>query len=119
VNPYSLTVNGLAPDTFSIVSFRGREAMSSAYSFRVVAAALVDADDIERAALGQSAILMWTVGQSVRAFHGVLASLRVGYEGTGSTCVFLDFPSAWSSKAMILFITGELANVCDGSCDPD
>jgi len=93
-------VNGLAPDTFSIVSFRGREAMSSAYSFRIVAAATVDGDEIEQRALGQSAILMWTVGSSIRAFYGVIASLRVGasLDAGRAACQVHFVPRLWLLK---------------------
>ncbi|APR76033.1 VgrG protein [Minicystis rosea] len=74
--PYQLTVDGFAADRFRVQSFSGKEAMSEAYSFDIVVTA--DAgEDIERAALGKRAALVLNVGEAPRAFHGVVAAVRL------------------------------------------
>ncbi|MFO0618677.1 MAG: type VI secretion system tip protein TssI/VgrG [Polyangiaceae bacterium] len=74
-NPYTLTVDGFDEDTFTVQSFEGQEAMSDAYSFRVVALAS-GAEELERTTLGASAVFTWSIEGRVRAFYGVIASIR-------------------------------------------
>src|SRR5690242_16962953 len=74
--PYQLTVDGFADDAFRIHSFRGNEAVSEAWSFDVVVTAEAG-DEIERAALGKRATLVFNVGEEQRAFYGVVASVRL------------------------------------------
>jgi type VI secretion system secreted protein VgrG len=74
--PYQLLVDGFPAGFFRVHSFTGKEALSSAYAFDIVATG--DAgDEIERRALGQRATLLFNVGPSQRAFYGILAAVRV------------------------------------------
>ena len=75
---YEFRVEGFSPDHFRVRSFTGRETLSQPYSFHIVATCADEADkDLERLALGQRAVLTWHVGKAPRAFHGVVAAVRL------------------------------------------
>ena len=74
--PYQLSVDGFAPDHLRVHSFRGKETISEAWSFDLVVTAEAG-DDLERAALGQRAMLLFHVGEAPRAFYGIVAAVRL------------------------------------------
>ena len=58
--------------------FRGREAISEAYSFEVDVSAEPGSDEaVEVAALGERATFVWSYGGQQRAFYGVVAAVQV------------------------------------------
>jgi hypothetical protein len=72
------TVDSLPPDHFKVHVFTGKEALSEPYAFELVVTSDATRDEeIERLALGQRAVLSWTLGESRRAFHGVLAAVEL------------------------------------------
>lgn len=75
--PYAFSVDGYGDDDFRVLSVRGREKMSSVYWFRLVVTAASKDDEVERVALGQKAALTWTIGNSVRAFYGLVSAVGV------------------------------------------
>src|SRR3954466_16172189 len=76
--PYQLSVDGLPGDYFRVQAFKGRETISEAYSFEIIAIARASADDeVERTALGQKATFTWNIGKTPRAFYGVVAAVRL------------------------------------------
>jgi uncharacterized protein involved in type VI secretion and phage assembly len=79
VDPYHLTVEGFDADILRIKWLKGREAMSEAYAFRLAITTDSSFDgDVERTLLGRRAVMTWHVGKTVRAFYGLIASVRVG-----------------------------------------
>ncbi|MEO7331674.1 MAG: type VI secretion system tip protein TssI/VgrG [Minicystis sp.] len=75
---YTLTIDGFPPDHFKVHSFTGREKLSEPYAFDVVVTSDAESDeDVERLALGQRAVLSWSIGMVPRAFHGVLAAAEL------------------------------------------
>lgn len=75
-SPYQLSVDGLASDLLRVHSLTGKEALSEAYDFEVVVTCEAGFD-VERAALGQRAMLAFHVGPEPRAFYGVVAAARL------------------------------------------
>ncbi len=59
--PYQLAVDGFAPETFRVRSFVGKELLSEAYSFVVVVTCPTGGEPVERAALGQRAVLVLNI----------------------------------------------------------
>jgi type VI secretion system secreted protein VgrG len=77
-NPYRLSIDALDADFYTVESFTGAEAMSDVYSFEILAVPRSPSDDdVERVALGQRAVFIWTVGDTPRAFYGIVASVRI------------------------------------------
>ena len=74
--PYQLEVDGVSPDHLRVHSFRGKETISEAWSFDLVVTAEAG-DELERAALGQRAVLRFHVGEVERAFYGIVAAVRL------------------------------------------
>jgi uncharacterized protein involved in type VI secretion and phage assembly len=74
--PYTLSVDGFAKGTFRVHAFAGKEELSEAWAFDVVVTAEAG-DDVERAALGKRASLIFHVGEAPRAFYGVIAAVRL------------------------------------------
>ena len=95
--PYQLSVDGFASDAFRVHSFTGKEAMSEAWSFDVVATADAGGDVVEQTALGQRATLLFNVGESQRAFYGIVAAVRLA-RGPPASTARSSTPSA-SSRA--------------------
>lgn len=78
MNPYLLRVAGLPADYFTLHALRGLESISSAYSFRLtVTADKSSSEDVEGVALGQRAQLTFHAEEHERAFHGVIAAIRI------------------------------------------
>lgn len=74
---YSFTVDGFPPDHFKVHVFTGKETLSDLYSFDlVVTSGAAGDEEVERRALGQRAVLAWSVG-APRAFHGFIASVEL------------------------------------------
>ena len=75
---YSFTVDGFPPDHFQVHVFTGKETLSEPYAFDIVVTSdATDDEEVERLALGQRAVLAWTVGTTPRAFYGILASVEL------------------------------------------
>ena len=74
--PYQLTVDSFAPDHFRVHSLTGKETLSEAWSFDVVVTAPAG-DPIERSALGQRAVVIFNVGETERAFYGVVCKAEL------------------------------------------
>jgi len=100
-NPYTLTVDGLDDDYFSVRRFTGKEAMSSAYAFAItVRASAAGGDEVERDALGQSAVFTWSIEDKSRTFYGVIASVRVAGTRDNDTIEYIlrFVPRLWLLK---------------------
>lgn len=99
--PYVFAVKGLEASYFTVRSFEGRETLSEAYSFKVLASARAGAtDQIEQIALGQSAVFTWDVGGEERAFYGIVAGVRVAgrRDGDRTAYRFQLVPRMWLLK---------------------
>ena len=75
--PYQLSVAGFDPDHFRVHSLTGKEAISSTWSFDVVVTGDAGGDAVEQTALGQRATLLFNVGETQRAFYGIVAAVRL------------------------------------------
>jgi type VI secretion system secreted protein VgrG len=75
--PYQLSIDGFHRDHFRVHSFKGKEAMSEAWSFDLVVTAEAGGEPVERAVLGQRAAVLFNIGDEQRAFYGVVASARL------------------------------------------
>ncbi len=75
--PFELFVDGFAEGAFHVHSFTGEEALSEAYSLEIVVTAAEPPDAIEEGALGRRAAFVMNVGAEQRAFHGVIAAVRL------------------------------------------
>src|SRR5262245_54044995 len=75
--PFEFSVDGLPGTSFHVHSFSGEEAISDYYSFEVVVTADMPSELVEQAALGSRAVLVLNVGENQRAFHGVIAAVRL------------------------------------------
>ncbi len=73
--PYQLAIDGIDPSII-VHSFLGTETLSEAWWFELVVTAPAG-DDIEQAALGQRATLIWNHADKQRAFYGVVAAVRL------------------------------------------
>ncbi|MFO0614820.1 MAG: type VI secretion system tip protein TssI/VgrG [Polyangiaceae bacterium] len=101
MNPYELTIEGLAAETFTVKSLKGTEAMSEAYVFRLaVTADATQSADVERTALGRRAVMKWNVGKTVRAFYGVISHVRLGRSNDAKRIEYrMEFvPRLWLLK---------------------
>jgi type VI secretion system secreted protein VgrG len=78
-SPYQLCVDTFAGDHFRVHTFTGNEALSEAWSFDLVVTCATDGDVVERAALGRRAVLLFDVGEQQRAFHGIVAAVRLAH----------------------------------------
>jgi type VI secretion system secreted protein VgrG len=75
---YTFTVDGFPSDHFQVHVFTGKETISEPYAFDlVVTSDATDDEEVERLALGQRAVLSWTVGASPRAFYGLIAAVEL------------------------------------------
>jgi type VI secretion system secreted protein VgrG len=74
--PYQLTVDGFAAGHFRVHSFKGKETISEAWAFDVVATAEAG-DQLEQGALGKRAMLLFNVAETQRAFYGIVAAVRL------------------------------------------
>lgn len=75
---YSFTVEGFPVDHFQVHVFTGKETISEPYAFDIaVTSDASDDEEVERLALGQRAVLAWTVGVRPRAFHGLIAAVEL------------------------------------------
>ncbi len=76
--PYSLAVDGFAPEQFRVHAFTGREAISEAYAFDVVVTSdFSGEEEIERDVLGRRAVFTWTIGAGRRVFHGLVVAAEL------------------------------------------
>ncbi|MFT3765202.1 MAG: contractile injection system protein, VgrG/Pvc8 family [Minicystis sp.] len=75
--PYQISIDGFSRDHFRVQSFTGKEALSEAWSFDVVVTCAPGGDEIERAVLGQRAVLLFNVGERQRAFYGIVTAVRL------------------------------------------
>ncbi|APR86234.1 VgrG protein [Minicystis rosea] len=75
--PYQLAIDGFPRGHFRVHSLTGKETISEAYSFEIVVTCEPGGDEVERTALGQRAVLLFSVGEAQRAFYGVIASVRL------------------------------------------
>ncbi len=75
---YNFTVDGFPADHFKVHVFTGKEALSEPYVFDlIVTSDATEDEEVERLALGQRAVLSWTVGTTPRAFYGILAAVEL------------------------------------------
>ncbi len=99
-DPYRLLIDGFAPESFRVRSLVGKEALSEAYSFDVVVTGPTSGD-VERGALGARAVLVFNVREEERAFHGIVAGVRVVEAHRGSESLRYDVrvvPRLWLLK---------------------
>jgi uncharacterized protein involved in type VI secretion and phage assembly len=75
--PYTLTVDGFAPDHFRVHSLSGKEKLSDAWSFDVIVTAEHGGDLVEQKALAARATLLFHTGPEPRAFYGIVSAVRV------------------------------------------
>ncbi|MFT3770161.1 MAG: type VI secretion system tip protein TssI/VgrG [Minicystis sp.] len=75
--PYQLAIDGFPREHFRVQAFAGKETISEVYSFEIVVTCESDGEEVERAGLGQRAVLLFNVGEVQRAFYGVVASVRL------------------------------------------
>ena len=73
---YTFTVDGFPSDHFTVHAFTGRETISEPYVFDLVVTSNATDADVERMALGQRAVLSWSIGMTPRAFYGILAAVE-------------------------------------------
>jgi type VI secretion system secreted protein VgrG len=85
--PYQLLVDGFPDTFFQVHSFAGEEALSEAYSLDVVVTAEATGEIVEQTALGRRAAFVMDVGEQQRAFHGVLAAVRLAEVHAASQAV--------------------------------
>lgn len=75
--PFELSVDGLPEGALHVHSFSGEERLSEAYSLEIVVTADAAGERFEEAALGRPAVFVVNVGAEPRAFHGVVAAVRL------------------------------------------
>ncbi|MEO7331310.1 MAG: type VI secretion system tip protein TssI/VgrG, partial [Minicystis sp.] len=82
--PYHLSVDSFPPDLLRVQALAGREALSESWSFDVtVTSESTDEGGLETRLLRRRAALVWNLAGSRRAFHGVIAAVRLVEVGDG------------------------------------